>query len=665
MGVRSRSETASFVFSRRHLAAALLFCAATAGAWDAECFDGRGRLVRVPLEGGWAACKGEIAVASANWTNVAYLSGADRLQSLVGADGGSWRADVWPEGGAACHLTQLARPVTNGLQLTITAAADRSNACAGLYYILHLPAAAFAGGTCTSRGGTLSLPEWRARPYLIGSAAGGAIEIAGPRDAGRIRLVTATNVVVLVQDNRRWSDEFALLVPLHAGPLPPGEAVSAVLEIAGAGRARTPPMEVQVSAGRPLQRFEGFGGNYCYGLQGAVARTVYASLRPACARVQMRLDELRRPSSRGDPGDAFVRQLAGADRPGTELRLGLEFQALLATNRVPLFLALWRAPAWMCADGEAHESGNALAPAEWPRLAAAAAAYLRYARDRYGVEPETFAINEPDCGAAILVSSNDYPAAVRVLGAEFQRRGLRTRLALGDVANARADARAWLDPALADPVAVRQVAWVSFHDWGGAMPAEYAAWAALADRLRLPLVAAEAGVDPDWHRATVGRQDYAMAEMAQVFNLLAGARPQVVLFWEHSDDPYCVLARDADGRLTTTPRWGLQRQWTAFTPRGSLAVACETWGEGADACAFTHGPDGAGFTLHLGNRAGGRLCRVGGLPPAVSNLFATATTRTRHAQAMGALRPEGGELKLEMPAEALVTLTTLPAGGAP
>ena len=653
--------------ARRSAFAALAFAAALrAAAWDGEWFDGRGRLVRVALEDGWVECKGELAVAAPGWTNAAYLSGAEKLQSLVGAEGGLWSGGVRPDGAVACRLSQLARPATNGLRLTLTAEADRSNACAGLYYILHLPAAAFAGGSCVSAAGTLVLPEARARPYAIGAAAGGAIEIAGPRDTARIRLATATNVSVLVQDNRRWSDEFALLVPLHAGPLPARAAVSAGLEIGGAGSRPTPPLEVQVQAARPLQRFEGFGGNYCFGLQGGVARAVRASLRPAWARVQMRLDELRRPSGRGDPGGAFLGQLAAADRPGTELRLGLEFQALLATNRVPLFLALWRAPAWMYAGGgEPREIGNALAPDAWPRLAAAAAAYLRHARDGYGVEFETFALNEPDCGVAIQIASNDYPGVARALAAEFQRHGLRTRLALGDVSNARADARAWLEPVLADPVALRQAAWVSFHDWGGASPAEYAAWAALADRLRLPLIAAETGLDPDWRRAAVGRHDYAMAEMAQVFALLAHARPQAVLFWEQTDDPYSVVAREAGGRLATTTRWGFQKQWTACTPRGSLAVACETWGDRADACAFLHGADGGGFTLHVGNRGGARTGRVGGLPPSVTNLFAVATTRTRHAQFLGVLRPEAGELKLELPAESLVTLTTLPAGGLP
>ncbi len=416
---------------------------------------------------------------------------------------------------------------------------------------------------------------------------------------------------------------------------------------------------VQVDATNALFRFEGFGGNYCYGLQGELARTVLASLRPAWARVQMRLDELKPPAPKEDAAADFLRQLALADVPDSELRRGLTFQALLATNRTPCFISLWRAPQWMYTDGEAHQAGNIVVPDEWPRLAVAAVAYLRYARDRYGVQPETFSLNEPDGGASILVSAEYYPQFMRLFAVELQRQQVQTRLLLGDVANPREDAYDYLKPVLRDPVAMRQVSWVSFHSWGGAVSNEYAAWATLAERLRLPLVVAEAGVDPDWKHAPIFCHDYAMREMAMYFDLLALARPQVVLLWEHSDS-YPVLARDTHGRLKTTARWGMQRQWIAYTPRGSQVVGCHVFsGDHLDACAFVHGIDGAGFTLQLGNRSGTRSCRIDHLPPVLAALHVVQTTRDQHARKMGDVRPQQGELQIELPAESMTTLTTL------
>ena len=642
------------------ISALCLSFSSTALARDTEWLDAQGRLVRLPIAGGWIDCKSELAVVGSNWNCVAYLSAVDKLQSVVGPSGAVWRAELRPDGAMGCRVTQVTQTISNGVRFVISVLADRTNECTGLYFILHLPADRFAGGRYAEPGASHRFPEARADPYLLNRVSGGEMELRSAHDSGSIRLETSTNTTMQVQDNRRWSDEFAVLVPLHAGPLPAGKTLTATLQATGEGQARVSLAEVEVDVARTAYRFEGFGGNYCYGLQGLLARTAFTTLRPAWARVRMCLDGLNRPSGGGDAAADFLRQLAAADKPDSDLRTALVFQAMLATNQTPCFIALWHAPQWMHTDGETHdESGNVVKPAEWPRLATAVGAYLRYARDRYGVEPETFAFNEPD-GGMIHVPPEVYPTVMRLLADELQRQGIRTRLALGDVMNPREDARAYLKPVLSDPVALRRVSWVSFHSWGGAVDDEYAEWAALADRLRLPLVVAEAGVDPDWKHVPVFRHDYAMQEMAMYFALLAHSRPQAVLLWEHSDD-YPVLARDADGRFETTARWGLQRQWIAYTPRGSLAVGCSVpAGDRLDACAFVHGADGAGFTLHLGNRSGARVCRIGKLPPALTALHVAQTTRDQHARLMGDVCPRDGELRMELPAESMTTLTTLP-----
>lgn len=629
-------------------------------ARDTEWLDTRGRLVRVPVEGGWIDCKSELVVVGTNWNCVAYLSGADKLQSVIGPSGAVWRAQLQLDASVTCRVTQVAQTLSNGVRFTVSVLADRTNDCSGIFFILHVPAERFAGGRYVAAGVSRRFPSARADPYLLSYVPGGKLDLVCARDAGSIRLEAPTNATILVQDNRRWSDEFAVLIPLHAGSLPAGQMLSMTMQVMGTGMARFPLAEVQVDTGRTVYRFEGFGGNYCYGLQGLLARTVFATLQPAWARVQMRLDELQPPPAKSKDWAAdFLRQLAAADVPDSELRAALAFQALLATNRTPCFMALWRAPKWMHTDGQAHQATNLLKPAEWPRLVAAIAAYLRYARDRYGVEPEAFAINEPDFGASLLVPADEYPKVMRLLTEELQRQELRTRLALGDVSNPREGGRAYLNRVLRDPMALRQVSWLSFHSWGGAADDEYAEWAALAGRLRLPLVVAEAGVDPDWKRAPIFRHDYAMQEMDMYFDLLAQAHPQAVLLWEHSDD-YPVLARDADGRFVTTARWGIQQQWIAYTPRGSLAVGCDLpVGEQLQACAFVHGADGAGLTLHLGNRLGARVCRIGKLPSALTSLHVVQTTRDRHAQEMADVHPQGGELRLELPAESMTTLTTI------
>jgi hypothetical protein len=627
------------------------------GAGDDEWLDTRGRVVRLPLTNGWLPCKSELAVAGSNWNSVAYLSGAEKLQSVVGASGAVWRAELTQQ--TRIRVSQVVQVFSNGVQLNVTAVADRTNECAGVFLVLHLPADRFAGGRYLSGAVTGRLPVARADPYQLAYVSGNRLELSCAQGSAGVRIESEGRGTLLVQDNRRWSDEFAVVVPLHNGALPPGRTIATSVRLTGVGEARTPLTEVEVDPARTLYRFEGFGGNYCYGLQGLLARTAYATLRPVWARVQMRLEGLQRPPAGVPPEEDFLRQMAALDRPESDLRQGLEFQALLATNQTPCFIALWNAPPWMYVDGVAHPDKNVLKPSEWTRLATAAGAYLRYARERYGVEPEAFSLNEPDGGYNIRVPSAAYPGLVRQFAAEWQRLGVRTRLLLGDVANARSDAYAWLQPALVDPMALRPISWLSFHAWGGAAPDEYAAWAALADRLRLPLVVGEVGVDPDWKRAPIYRHDYAMQEMALYFALLQHARPQAVLLWEHTDN-YPVLARDADGRFATTVRWGLQRQWILNTPRGSMAVVCQVLtGDPMDAVAFTHGTDGTGLTVHLGNRQGPRICRISKFPPGIRQLYVVQTTRDHHAEVRPPLMTQQGELRLDLPAESMTTLTTL------
>lgn len=633
---------------------------AAARAWDAEWVDARGRLVRLPLEGGWLECKSEVALAASGWTNVAYLSGASALQSVAGPSGAVWRAALQPETGVTCDVTQRVRPLPDGAELAISAAVRQPNDLAGVYFILHLPSGAFAGGSVVSGRDRLRLPESRAIPYVLGHVNGGIVHAICPGGSARLRLVTPTNAVIQIQDNRRWSDEFALLVPLRVGALSEHVTVEATIEVTAQGRARVSPVEVRVDTRQAGGRFLGFGGNFCYGAKGGLARAVLSSVSPAWGRVQVRLDDLKRSSSR-DLRAEFFRQLAAADQPGSELRDGLEIQALLATNQVPCFASTWRAPAWMYAgSGLPLEEGNVVAVAQWPAFAAAVAGYLRYARDRYGFEAEAFSINEPDGGASIRVEADLYPEVMRQLAAEFRQAGLRTRLLLGDVAHPRDAARGYLEPALRDTAALQATSWIGFHSWGGAEADEYAAWAALADRYRLPLAVTEAGVDPDYRHAPVQRHDYAMAEMAQYFKLLRLARPQLVLLWEYSDD-YPVLRRNADGRFVSTARWGTQKQWCLCTPPGSLAVACDVSGERADACAFIHGADARGLTIHIGNRLSARVGRVSGLPDNLTALRVVQTTRDDHGREAGIRAVRGGEARIDLPAESMTTLTTLPA----
>ena len=83
---------------------------------------------------------------------------------------------------------------------------------------------------------------------------------------------------------------------------------------------------------------------------------------------------------------------------------------------------------------------------------------------------------------------------IKRLGAHLKKLGLKTKMVLGDTGSARGTYTYCL-PAANDPEAVQYIGAVAFHSWGGASPKDYRAWSDLADRLKLPLLDTELGVD--------------------------------------------------------------------------------------------------------------------------------------------------------------------------
>ena len=67
-----------------------------------------------------------------------------------------------------------------------------------------------------------------------------------------------------------------------------------------------------------------------------------------------------------------------------------------------------------------------------------------------------------------------------------------------------------------------------------------------------------------------------------------------------------------------------------------------------------------GLTLHLLNRQRARAVRITGLPAAVGALNRVCTAQGIYFQKLKPLTPAKGELTLNVPARALISLTTLP-----
>lgn len=362
----------------------------------------------------------------------------------------------------------------------------------------------------------------------------------------------------------------------------------------------------------------GFGGNYCWQLESPVTGYTLANLAVRWARAAMNLSAWHQ-----DP---------------SLVRAELELMRRLQDRGIPYIASAWRLPERLPSGLESLDLITS---------------YLIHARDAYGVEPDLFSFNEPDIGIQVLFTPEEHRLLIRALGARLESLGLKTRLLLGDVGNPRGTI-AFTRPTVADPSAMRYVAAVSFHSWGGAAPSQYREWGDLAQSLGLPLIVAEMGTDPEaWRTRAWDSYDYGLQELRQYQELLLHARPQAVLYWQFTGD--YALCRVTESGVEPTGRFWLMKHFTNLTPPMSHALAAKsgrpdvlvTAFRNADACA-----------VHIANTGEAREATLAGLPAETRAWRAVITTEEQGFQHQPPLIAEGGRLSLSLPPRSLLTLVS-------
>ena len=197
---------------------------------------------------------------------------------------------------------------------------------------------------------------------------------------------------------------------------------------------------------------------------------------------------------------------------------------------------------------------------------------------------------------------------------------------------------------------MRYVGALAFHSWRPATPAQYEAWADAADWLRLPLLVAEAGVDPGaYYNRMFDHYDYGLAEIAQQQALLRYARPSASLFWQYTTDYGLVHVRP-DGTIEPTARFWLHKHFAKLTPRHSQVLTSTSDQPDVLLSAFRRGDAMAVHVLNLGPA---RPATLDGLPPGA---WRTVTTTETLDAAEGKLDALAASITLALPARSLTTL---------
>jgi len=406
--------------------------------------------------------------------------------------------------------------------------------------------------------------------------------------------------------------------------------------------------------------FDGMGGNYCFALDSPVTDQTVKRLEPAWARVEMKADEWEPVNDDADAAQANWPKFEAVDRPGSQIRRCLEFGARLHELRVPTCLSIWFLPEWLYSDpGRGREAyGRSVSREKWPELAECILTYVQYASRKYGWEPALFSFNESDHGVRVKFNPDEYRDAMSFLAGQFQTRGVKTRLLLGDTTRPGALLE-FVKPAMASRDVTTWAGAIGFHSWGGATVDEYRGIRQLADDLKLPLLVSETGFDSSaWHTPWIFESwYYAQADLRRIQEILMYARPQGTMYWEYTAD-YSLFAKAmVDGALEPTKRFWFMKQYL-LTPRPSrfLEVTCDREDMLCVALEAAN-PERAGeMVLHLANFGATRLVRLTGLPSGMAQMKRYRTGPDESFRDREMVDVSDGTARFDVPEQTLTTL---------
>jgi hypothetical protein len=648
----------------------VLIVVSSAARGEVAVVDGTGQITAFTVEGETLDVLVSYRIPTKGWGELAGPWDAKGVR--VTRDGErmslTGRVEVEPGKSYAVEQTIHDRDDTVTVELTFTAEADVETE--GVFLWIDVPINQFAGGACELRRGdrianVTDFPREKPaqRHFLRGNADG--IMMSSPKQDTGLDITFDRAIPATVQDTREWKgtqySAFCCLAP----SLKSGESTSLMVTIKPSVLADTSPANLALDVTRVRYRLDGFGGNYCFGIESPVTQYTLKNLNIAWARTEMTPHEWEPENDNDSPGDTNWKYLEEHDRPGSNLRREFLLAKQIQDMGVPYVISIWALPKWLYENppDRVRQSKRRIHPDRWDELLECLGSYLVYAKREYGVEPDLFSFNEANIGVDVLLTAEEHREAIKRIGAHFATLGLKTKMLLADATGPRGT-HTYALPAANDPEALRYCGAIGFHSWGGATPEQYAAWGDLAEKLKLPLLVAELGVDAGaWRTRAFDSYLYAMREVRMYQELLLHARPQGTMQWEFTSDYGIAKAtRASDGRaeVIPTPRFHLVKHFCNLTPQGADALTTASDNDRVLFTAFRGGVDGdPAYTLHVANLGPARSATVTGIPADVTQFRVVQTSEGEHSKELAIVQPDSGIIVLELAPQSLLTLTML------
>lgn len=413
---------------------------------------------------------------------------------------------------------------------------------------------------------------------------------------------------------------------------------------------------VSLDLSKPGNRFIGFGGNF---------RLQNPKNDPAV--IDYCLDNMRIAMGRVELPWRYWHQEEGIDPSQTpveelypHVRQSLEMARRLESMGMPVALACWFPPQWALEPGSVRKSGGVAAlrldPKKKEAIYKSLCSYIKYAKDRFGVEFDYFSFNESDIGIDVLHTSQEHAEFIKEFGAVLAEAGLPCKMFLGD--NSDATTIDFIRPALADPATHKYIGAVSFHSWRGCDDETLQKWADAAASINVPLIVGEGSTDAAAHRYPMifNESTFALYEINLYTRICAICQPLTILQWQLTSDYSPMWGNGiygSEGPLRPTQRfWNLKQLSMTAENSFSIPVTCNK--DNMNVAAFSNIARSE-TTVHIVNNGGACGIELTGLNDDASEAVIYVTNAHEHSFAR-LLKPSSGCLKVTLPAESFVTI---------
>jgi len=568
------------------------------------------------------------------------------------------------------------------LDLVVTAKTNLS--MAGVYYCVDLPDLEFAGGVlelisaaaaAPTRMDLAPAPPDERRFFQRHTATG--VKIVAPRRTLELRWNKPMSVLVRRDVSSRPTSlndpsirqdfvtnsptaqptGYQLYLEIMAGHATLGRTATAAIKLTASATPDPRPVTLVLDTTQPGRPFDGIGGNFRLQFpetDPAVLAYNLDNLRVAWGRLDMPWAEWD-PEERMDPLVA-----AQAGRLHRKVSDAMETARTLARRKIPVIVSAWSPPRWARAPFQpAGLRGTALNVDKLDRICSSLASYLAHLLRAYDVETVFFSFNEPETGVEVRQTPAEHAQFIKHMGEELVKRGLTTKLLLGDTAHGTPAALDFIRPSLVNPATHPYIGAVAFHTWRGCTPDALSTWAQVARQLGVPLLITESGPDAHLHEYPGVRLEpwFELQEIELYVRCCAHAQPATLMEWQLTTD-YSVLTGGGvygeSGPLKPTQRfWNLKQLGAAPAGACSLPVTADR----PEVTAAAYGdPAHKRYALHIVNVGNQRSAVLTGLPESMTAWRRFITDAQRGMEELGHVEARSGTTEFVLPPASFTTL---------